>query len=81
MAKGRADMTGVRSACADVPVLGRVLTASRGDTQAFAVPDGYLSGGYGERLRQRPQWRSGQPPGIMSTTALTARLASREPAA
>jgi hypothetical protein len=56
------DTAGVRFAPADVPLLDRVLTALRGDTDASAVPAGYLSGGDGDRLRRRAEWRFEQPP-------------------
>ena len=53
MAEVIADMAGLRFARADVPLLDRVLTALRGGTEAFTVPEGYLTGGDGGRLRRR----------------------------
>jgi hypothetical protein len=56
------DMTGLGTVRADVPLLNRVLTGLRGDMNASVVPEGYLSGGGGGRLRRRPGWRFEQPP-------------------
>ena len=53
MTEVNAGMTGLRFARADVPLLDRVLTALRGGTEAFAVPEGYLTGGDGGRLIRR----------------------------
>ena len=72
MAEVNADMTGLRFARADVPLLDRVLTALRGGTEAFTVPEGYLTGGDGGRLRRRPGWQFGQPP--QEFTVALARL-------
>lgn len=54
--------TGIQFTAADVPLLDRVLAALRGGTDAFAVPEGYLGGGGGDRLRRRSQWGFEQPP-------------------
>jgi hypothetical protein len=54
--------TGIQFTDADVPLLDRVLTALRGDRDASAVPEGYLSGGDGDRLRRRAKWRFEQQP-------------------
>jgi hypothetical protein len=59
-------MTGLRFARADVPLLDRVLTALRGGTEAFAVPEGYLTGGDGGWLRRRPEWQFEQPPEVFT---------------
>ncbi len=72
MAEGSVDMTGLRFARADVPLLDRVLTALRGGAGAFAVPEGYLCGGDGDRLRRRPEWQFEQPP--QEFTVALARL-------
>jgi hypothetical protein len=55
-------MRGLRFARADVPLLDRVLTALPGGTEAFAVPEGYLTGGDGDRLKRRHGWQFEQPP-------------------
>jgi hypothetical protein len=64
VAKVGADFTGVRFTHADVPLLDRVLMALRGSAEqtGFPVPDGYLKGGDGDRLRRRALWRFVQPP-------------------
>jgi hypothetical protein len=49
--------TGIQFTDAGVPLLDRVLTALRGDADASAVPESYLSGGGGDRLRRRAEWR------------------------
>ena len=54
--------TRIQFTAADVSLLDRVLTALRGDTNASAVPEGYLSGGGGDRLRRRSQWCIERPP-------------------
>jgi hypothetical protein len=56
------DATALGIARADVPLLDRVLTGLRGDTDASVVPEGYLSGGGGDRLRRRTEWRFDAPP-------------------
>jgi hypothetical protein len=56
------DMTGLGIVRADMPLLDRVLTALRGDRDASVVPEGYLSGGGGGRLRRRAGWGFEQPP-------------------
>ena len=62
MAEVTIDTTEVHFAQADVPLLDRVLTALRGDAHATVVPEGYLSGGGGDRLRRRTEWDFEQPP-------------------
>jgi hypothetical protein len=56
------DTTGLGIVRADVPLLERVLTGLRGDADASVVPEGYLSGGGGGRLRRRARWQFEQPP-------------------
>jgi hypothetical protein len=56
--------TGLRFTHADVPLLDRVRTALLGDDEEspYPLPEGYLRGGDGDRLRQRGVWQFEQQP-------------------